>query len=225
MSWIQSISVPDVGDVPVDATHRSPNHSHLDVRSPHIIVIHATAGGSAYSSVQWLCQTEHRPRASAHFVMPRDPDVIYQLVSLDRAAWHAGKSHWAGQDHVSRRSWGIELANWQQVYPDGDRYRTWAGAHVAADAVCEAGGGYWEIYPREQILAAGALTAALIGRMRSLGEIVEVVGHEHISPGRKTDPGPAFPWEAFAEAIEAAGVKTGPYHGVYIYPLHGKKRD
>jgi AmpD protein len=31
-----------------------------------------------------------------------------------------------------------------------------------------------------------------------------VVGHEHIAPGRKTDPGPFFAWQKFREELESA---------------------
>jgi AmpD protein len=32
----------------------------------------------------------------------------------------------------------------------------------------------------------------------------EIVGHEHIAPGRKTDPGPAFDWDLFRRTLDAA---------------------
>jgi AmpD protein len=40
-----------------------------------------------------------------------------------------------------------------------------------------------------------ALTAALVARY-GLGQ---VRGHEHIAPGRKTDPGPFFDWNFYQE--------------------------
>ena len=30
-----------------------------------------------------------------------------------------------------------------------------------------------------------------------------ITGHEHIAPGRKTDPGPFFKWEKLASALDA----------------------
>jgi N-acetyl-anhydromuramoyl-L-alanine amidase len=35
--------------------------------------------------------------------------------------------------------------------------------------------------------------------------IAEVVGHEHVAPGRKADPGPGFDWPRLAHACAGAG--------------------
>ncbi len=40
--------------------------------------------------------------------------------------------------------------------------------------------------------------AALTGRLRQCHPLRAVTGHEHIAPGRKTDPGPAFDWSRHA---------------------------
>jgi AmpD protein len=42
-----------------------------------------------------------------------------------------------------------------------------------------------------------ALTLALAARY----PIAAVQGHEHVAPGRKTDPGPFFAWEMFAQTL------------------------
>lgn len=49
-------------------------------------------------------------------------------------------------------------------------------------------------YTDAQYVSLHRLAAAL--RMRH--PIVQVRGHEHIAPGRKTDPGPSFDWGRFA---------------------------
>lgn len=48
-------------------------------------------------------------------------------------------------------------------------------------------------YTDAQYVRLSALAAAI----RSRHPIRWVQGHEHIAPGRKTDPGPAFDWERF----------------------------
>lgn len=44
-----------------------------------------------------------------------------------------------------------------------------------------------------QYVTLAALTKALQARH----PLVDVVGHEHVAPGRKTDPGPLFSWETY----------------------------
>ena len=50
-----------------------------------------------------------------------------------------------------------------------------------------------------QYSCLAALTRALAHRY----PLVSVVGHEHIAPGRKTDPGPCFDWCAYWECCVA----------------------
>lgn len=49
--------------------------------------------------------------------------------------------------------------------------------------------------PQYETLAA--LTQALRERYR----LTDVAGHEHIAPGRKTDPGPCFDWHRYQRAL------------------------
>jgi len=50
-----------------------------------------------------------------------------------------------------------------------------------------------------QYAALAALTVALQDRY----PLTDVQGHEHIAPGRKTDPGPLFRWEKYHESWQA----------------------
>ena len=47
-------------------------------------------------------------QVSAHFYVRRDGG-LWQFVSCDDRAWHAGKSHWCGRDNCNDFSVGIEL--------------------------------------------------------------------------------------------------------------------
>jgi AmpD protein len=58
----------------------------------------------------------------------------------------------------------------------------------------------FEAFETAQYDALAALTQALQDRYR----LVDVTGHEHIAPGRKTDPGPFFDWARYRAALEAA---------------------
>jgi AmpD protein len=50
-----------------------------------------------------------------------------------------------------------------------------------------------------------ARLAGLLLGLRRRYPIIDIVGHADISPGRKTDPGPAFDWGHFRELL--AGIE------------------
>lgn len=111
-------------------------------------------------------------RVSAHYVVGAD-GAVYALVPEERRAWHAGVSHWAGQDGVNDISIGIEIEN---------------GGHDFG----------LPAYPAAQIDAVADLVAGVCAR-HGLGPH-QVVGHSDVAPGRKFDPGEQFPWRRLAEA-------------------------
>jgi AmpD protein len=47
-------------------------------------------------------------QVSAHFLVRRD-GTLWQFVSCEQRAWHAGRSHWRGRDECNDFSVGIEL--------------------------------------------------------------------------------------------------------------------
>jgi N-acetylmuramoyl-L-alanine amidase len=72
------------------------------------IVLHATDGASAGSSISWL----RKIGLSYHYVIERD-GAITKCVPLSRIAFHAGKSKGPGGLNVNDYSVGIALANWE----------------------------------------------------------------------------------------------------------------
>jgi AmpD protein len=60
-----------------------------------------------------------------------------------------------------------------------------------------------------------ALTLALAARY----PLAEVQGHEHVAPGRKTDPGPFFDWKMFAEKL-AEEAKKLPENSAGLVAAH-----
>ncbi len=92
---------------------------------------------------------------------------LIQFVNFDHRAWHAGQSSYCGRENCNDFSIGIELEG-----TDTDPYEAMQYAQLTA--VCRA---LIEYYP-------GLSTEA-------------ITGHEHIAPGRKTDPGPGFDWPRF----------------------------
>lgn len=195
------------------------NHILQDVpfdASPHIggemtalfLVMHYTAGGSALNSVRAV-----RDRGlSAHLFVDRDGSII-QTVPFNRRAFHAGPSQWRGHVGLNTCAIGIEIANlgWFDQKTEAGWTRSGLGRSFSAAEVMIAahrnGGPVmgWEIFPEPQMQAVAILTATL---RAAYPAIQDVVGHDDISPGRKQDPGPAFPMARFRNLPGAAGSAT-----------------
>jgi AmpD protein len=92
---------------------------------------------------------------------------IIQFVPFHRRAWHAGVSNYQGQQQCNDFSVGIELEG--------------------ADNIA---------YTPVQYLHLINVVQCLIRCYPSLS-YEHITGHQHIAPGRKTDPGPAFDWDYF----------------------------
>lgn len=96
---------------------------------------------------------------------------LVQFVNLNDRAWHAGISAFKGRENCNDYSIGIELEGCDHEAYTEAQYR------VLADVTQALMLAYPDITPER------------------------IVGHEHIAPGRKTDPGPAFNWSAFKKDI------------------------
>lgn len=55
-----------------------------------------------------------------------------------------------------------------------------------------------------------AVLAELLRELRRVWPITEVVGHEHVAPGRKQDPGPGFDWFRLARDLAGSGLRLPP---------------
>ncbi len=183
------------------------------------IVMHYTAGGSGASSRDYMLKSPTEKQrilgvskkvyASAHLVIDRDGS-IWQIVPFDRKARHAGRSEWRGLNSLNQYSIGIEIANygWLDKQGDGTYKRSDTPRFQPEEVTIAAmpGGDEikgWENYPPAQLDAVERVTASLLGRYPS---ITEVVGHQQISPGRKFDPGPAFPMHRFTNLVDNRGL-------------------
>ena len=58
----------------------------------------------------------------------------------------------------------------------------------------------WPLYPQPQLEETAELVAQWMITYNILPE--NVLGHEHVTPHRKADPGPSFPWGWFEVLIE-----------------------
>ncbi len=179
---------------------QSPNRG--GVIKPVYLIMHYTAGADAESAIKTLSTKKPSGNASAHLVVARNGEIT-QLVSFNRAAWHAGKSRWRGLEKLNLHSIGIELDNAGRLMRRGGRWASWFGAEYPDDQVVEAvhknesAASGWHAYTPEQIEAAARAAEALHVKYN----FRDVLGHDDIAPDRKVDPGPAFPMISFRSQI------------------------
>lgn len=145
----------------------SPNFN--DRQAPiTMIVLHYTGMADADAALARLCDPE--AKVSAHYLVDENGEVT-RLVSEEKRAWHAGRSHWRGMTDINSASIGIEIVN------PGHEF------------------GYRD-FPEAQIEALIPLVADIKDRHGiTRGNIV---GHSDIAPARKRDPGELFPWGRLA---------------------------
>jgi len=92
---------------PLAQWEASPNHN---ARGPIIVVLHFTSQDSVAESLHTLRTRNSGGPVSAHYLIGAD-GRIYQLVSEDRRAWHAGPGRWGTITDLNSASIGIELDN------------------------------------------------------------------------------------------------------------------
>lgn len=128
-------------------------------------------------------------QVSAHYLVPESPvsgkKIVYQLVAEEKRAWHAGMSYWKTHTHLNDSSIGIELVNLGFEEKSNQKI--------------------WFPYTEYQIELVINLSKSIIKRYNIHPS--NVIGHSDIAPGRKFDPGPAFPWKILAE------------NGVGVWPI------
>lgn len=179
----------------------SPNHGGEIV--PTYLVAHYTATVNAEATIRFLC-TAPKPGevgASAHLLLDFD-GTWTQMVPFNAKAWHAGKSSWQGRSGLNDFSIGIEIMNpgYLQIR-DGKAYdhakREWTGGvyhgpHKAAPQLK-----HWAAYTDEQMVALEEVGQLLVREYN----LIDVLGHDDVAPGRKLDPGPAFGMREFRERV------------------------
>jgi AmpD protein len=98
---------------------------------------------------------------------------VWQFASIYERAWHAGRSSFDGRQECNDYSVGIELEGCDTLDFERQQYQ------VLAQLTCEL----------QKLLPA--ITAE------------RIIGHQHIAPERKTDPGPCFDWDQYRKLTES----------------------
>lgn len=152
---------------------------------PDMVVLHYTAMATAGEALERMC--DPAAEVSAHYLVGEDGRV-FQLVTEEQRAWHAGVSTWGGEVDVNSHSIGIELAN---------------PASLAG----------FPPFTAPQMRALEGLLEEITKRWRIAPS--RVLGHSDVAPGRKADPGPKFDWRRLALAGLAVWPQDddGAHHG------------
>ena len=183
----------------------------FDTGLPDTIVVHYTAGPSVSSAVNTF--KDPSVKASAHVVVDYD-GAITQLIPFNKIGWHAGESTWLDRTDLNNYSIGIEIVNAGRLEKSGSVWRSWFGKKYEEDDVVQAvhrnedHATWWHVYTEQQITAVYELCRQLMNTYN----IKHILGHEEISPGRKSDPGPAFPLDKLRDRLLHSNRKDQEEH-------------
>ena len=153
---------------------------------PQLIVVHGISlppgefGGAAIESLFTNCLDwdahpyfdEIRGLEVSAHLLIRRDGELIQFVPLTQRAWHAGESSFRGRSRCNDFSIGIELEGDDDTPYDDRQY------DVLRDVATALLTAYPDITSRE------------------------IAAHSDISPGRKTDPGPAFDWLRLYDGLQ-----------------------
>lgn len=154
---------------------------------PDLLVIHSISLPPGEFGGPWIEQlfcNRLDPDADPYFatlnglrvsahLLIRRDGELLQFVALHRRAWHAGRSSFDGRPECNDYSIGIELEG------------------SDAQPFCDSQ--YQRLIQVTQLIRARypAMTRE------------RITGHQHIAPGRKTDPGPTFDWQRYLTEVPA----------------------
>jgi len=148
------------------------------------LVLHYTAQ-NFINSVKFLTGKS----VSAHYLAPNPTDTDYQaavfngerifnLVDENERTWPAGAGKWGNRNNLNDTSIDINIVNLAR------------------------GNGEYITFPPfnpQQIEAVTQLAQNILQRYPDI-TLVNVVAHSDIAAGRKSDPGPQFPWRLLYHA-------------------------
>jgi AmpD protein len=160
----------------------SPHHNSRPDRSDiDLLVIHCISLPEGNYGGPWIDQlfmgelaTDAHPSFKSlegirvsSHLLIRRDGEVLQYVAFPRRAWHAGVSSWQGRENCNDFSIGIEL--------EGTDQSEFTDAQYA------------------QLVQ---VTRALMDQYPAI-QRDHITGHQHIAPGRKTDPGSGFDWNRY----------------------------
>lgn len=158
---------------------RSPNYRPGRRKPISALVVHYTGSLSIEGTISWF--QNRVSGVSAHYTIGRDGRVV-QMVAEEDVAWHAGRS--AMRPHDT---------------PPGETNVNEFSIGIELVGTPDSG------FTDRQLASLYELLARLVVKYRIPPE--RVVGHCHVSPGRKIDPDgydQQFPWAKARQVCEVA---------------------
>lgn len=171
------------------------------------VVLHFTGGTSSEATLMWIADAQ--AKASMHLLIDRNGEIT-QLVPFDYIAWHAGRSKWNGLLGLNKYSIGVSFSNAGPLTKKNGEWITLSGKNIPESDVYierDASTGEergWHKYTQAQIDTALKVIPVII---KSYPTIEEVLRHSDITEGRRLEPGPAFPMEAFRKLVSKSAKK------------------
>lgn len=147
------------------------------------LIFHYTALNFENSLAQL---TKNPDGVSAHWLIPDTGKKIYKLVDEKKRPYHAGVSYWKRRADLNDTSVGVEIVNLG--------FRCINNQNSDQCPIYERD---WKPYTSSQIKLIIQLAKGIQSRYKI--DPLCVVGHSDIAIGRKSDPGPLFPWEQLAK--------------------------
>lgn len=174
----------------IDKSHSSPNYN----QRISCLIVHYTAC-DLETSLKVLTDPNTKNPVSAHYLVPEsamdEKRKVYQLIEDSERAWHAGVSDWKEKKNLNDTSIGIEIVNLGYKEEKGKRI-FYPFSHYQIESV---------IQLAKRIVKDYGI------------QPTGVTGHADIAPGRKSDPGPLFPWKRLYE------------HGIGAWPDDSKVEE
>ncbi len=179
------LSPASATDYPGAIWRASPNFNARpagDIGRVAIIIIH-TCEGSYTGCWSWLVNPDSR--VSAHYVVNEEGTQLSQLVREADRGWHIGSAY------------DCKLNQGFECWRNGQ-----SNNHFTV-GIEHAGFASQSRWPASQLDASAKLVCEIARRHGITRNNLRILGHAHLQPHNRSDPGPSWPWAAYYARIDA----------------------
>ncbi len=176
----------------------SPTPHTFGWMKPTGVVIHETGTRIGKGDAVRYCTASRKTnpiRVGYHIIIERDGTIV-QLARFNQKIRHAGISSHKGRKYCNGFMIGVGLVGPTELKGNERRAKSYYGRWFtsddgikAADSPHHGRGHIWLPYTMDQLVALDEVTAEIRDAYDWIKDD-DVVGHYHVSPGRKIDPSP-----------------------------------